>query len=204
MLYDFLQSAFVGIESYRLVAYAIVLLSAAAFGDGAIVFFSVLAAQGHMSIAFVFIFSFFGTLLGDFAWFTLSRTKLIGRYLKKRQVKNFYVHFKKVASFISAGKHFIAVVMAKFLYGTRVLTVFYLRSENIKSARFMAYDSVATLLWLSVLVPAAWLAGKGVSMVLESVKNVQFAIAVSLGVVIVFYFAGKHLIKALAKVAERR
>ena len=184
---EWLESTLPFFEPY---SYLLPFLGGVFGGEETIILISMLAAQGFITFWNVFIFSFLGTILADSIWFFFGKTFLWEK-IKKR--KYFSKWFDKVAFIIDntvRDYHFLALLFTKFLYGTRLITIMYLSREKMTFLKFSFYNAIVTFIWTAVIVPLGWFAGKGVTIIIEVLKNVQLAI-----IALIIFAIGFYLIR---------
>ena len=88
---------------------------------------------------------------------------------------------------MTKGRHFLALLVTKFLYGTRIIMIFYLAKERLSFARFGAYNAIITGAWAIVICSIGWFAGKGVTWVERAFSSVSLALGVLIIFVVVLY-----------------
>ena len=85
------------------------------------------------------------------------------------------------------GQHFLALLITKFLYGTRIITIFYLAKERVSFWRFSWYNAIVTGIWAIVVCSIGWSAGKGVTWVEAVYNNLSIALALLALILAVLY-----------------
>ncbi|HLD10535.1 MAG TPA: VTT domain-containing protein [Candidatus Nanoarchaeia archaeon] len=162
----------------------LVFLGSFFFGESVIISSGFLAAQGILEIPYVFVFSFLGTVISDSFWFYFG--KFI--FLRKKQLIDHQKYNKLVKKIdkITKHKYFWALLFIKFLYGTRILTIVYLSIRRLNFWIFTLFNSLGTLLWLTVILTIGWLAGKGFSNVILVFNEVKYLL-ISLVFLLILY-----------------
>lgn len=164
-------------------------------GDGIIIFLSGLSAQGIFPLWIIFVFCLLGTLSADVLWLYLFRRKLIEKitnYFLRFDNKNF---FKKIRDF-AGGRELAILIIAKFAYGTRIITLSILGKSNMGYLKFVWYDFLASSIWLTAIIGVGWLGGKGISRIVNVFEEIQlFILALILFAI---------LARIIAKKIERR
>jgi len=156
-------------------------------GEETILVIAFLAGQGVFGFWTIFVGSILGTVLSDLMWFYIGRSKFANKLLRWKHFKTGYKKAKNILDKLVQKNTFITLVVGKFIYGTRIATITYLSRERLSITRFSLYNSIVILIWLAVVVPVGWLAGKGFSNVLNVYKNVEHTIAVIVLFVIAAY-----------------
>ena len=143
------------LSAYQLPA---VFFGAFFFGETVILTAAFLAGQGTWSIESVFWLSLAGTVTSDSLWFLLGQTffKFTKRWEKYQdQYQTFLIKLEK----ITGQRPFLSLLFIKFLYGTRILTILYLSIRKVRYATFLLFNTVGTILWLSVMIFVGWWEG---------------------------------------------
>lgn len=154
----------------------LVLLLITVTGEVVVLGAVIVAVHGSWSLAEVVVWCFLGTIASDLAWFRLAgavdrrwghrlegspRSQALMAWLRQR----------------TGHRPWLALLLVKFLYGTRFLMIVYVATRRIPSHRFVVYDGLGTAAWLAVLVPLGWgiargLVGSGVAARLDVVAVV--------------------------------
>jgi len=184
-------------EFLRLYQLPLVFIGAFLFGETVIISAAFLASQGAMSIFYVALLAFLGTVISDSLWF------YFGNYLfwqRKYLIDN--DKYQWVIDQIrqkTGNKSFLALLFIKFLYGTRVLTIIYLSTQKLKFRTFLLFNSLGTMIWLSVILPIGWLAGKGIANFVSLLNKIEYLLIALVIFVIIFRMAAIWLTKKLTK-----
>ncbi|MEK7554668.1 MAG: hypothetical protein AAB518_01640 [Patescibacteria group bacterium] len=170
------------------------LLGAIIGGEETILIISMLSAEHVIGFKTVLFFSFLGTLISDTLWFYAGDL-----VVKLERWRIFSKKFEEVAEIIrkiSGKSHFRALMMTKFFYGTRILTLFHVRRDGMPVWEFIPTNAVVVAIWTAAIVVFGWLAGKGV-VSLGILENIEGLIGTVLLVIIAFHFLRKWLNKRL-------
>lgn len=131
------------------------------FGETVVITAAFLSAQGLWSPFNVFLLSLLGTITADVLWF------LFGHYIfsffqgrAKDTEEN--VRLLRALERLTGKRPFLALLFIKFLYGTRILTIIYLSLRKINFLTFLIFDTLGTIVWLALIVPIGWLAGRSI------------------------------------------
>jgi len=144
-------------------------------GETVIIPAAFLAGQNNLSLSEVFWLTFLGTVSADVLWF------LVGPFLWKVAHRFETISTKSEAVLkrldeLYANQPFRALLVSKFIYGTRFLTVIYLSLERVSAIRFLVMNFLSTLLWLITIVAIGWLAGKSIVNLLPIISDVKYAL----------------------------
>lgn len=143
------------------------------FGETVVISAAFLAGQHFWSVWNVFWICFLGTVISDTLWFVLGRRMTT----KIEQHEKHGSRYKKVVAKINkyvGNRVFLALLFIKFLYGTRILTIFYISSRKVSFLKFTLFNSLGTIIWLTIIVGAGFLAGKGTANYLGSIKDIKY------------------------------
>ena len=155
-------------------------------GEETILVISILSAEGLISFWTVLVFSFLGTLISDIIWFFAGDL-----VVKLERWRLFSKNFEEIAEIIrkiSGRNHFRALLMTKFFYGTRILTLFHVRRDGFPFLKFVPANALVVAIWTAVIVPFGWLAGKGL-LNLGILNSIEGFIGIILLVIVVFHFS---------------
>jgi membrane protein DedA with SNARE-associated domain len=162
-----------------LTAYQIptVFIGAFFFGDSVILSAAYLAGELSWSPIPIFLAAFAGTIISDTLWY------LFGRFFSWRfsEVKFLKKERDKMSGFIArlvGEKPLTALIMVKFLYGSRVAMILYAASSGISFWTFTFFNGIGAVVWLLVFIPLGYLAGMGVKQIAPFMDALPAALAV--------------------------
>jgi len=183
------------LSTYQLPA---IFLGAFFFGETVILTAAFLAGQGTWSIKSVFWLSLAGTVISDSLWFFGGQSffKLTKRW-KKYQDK--YQTFLVKLEEITGQKPFLALLFIKFLYGTRILTIIYLSIRKVRYFTFLLFNTIGTVLWLSVMILVGWLVGRGVLDAGQIFSRVEYAFTALVLLIVLYRIVAIWLGKKITK-----
>jgi membrane protein DedA with SNARE-associated domain len=148
------------LTTYRMLA---VLIGSFFFGETIILAASILAFRFNWPIIEVFVVAFVGTLASDLLWYLFGMRMF--NLFKKRE-NSFSEKYKNKLYYLERALHsrdpFRILLYIKFLYGTRILTLIYLSMHKVRLKKFLLFDAIGTLVWLSSLMFLAYLVTFGV------------------------------------------
>ena len=145
------------------------------FGETVIIPAAFLAGEGILSLSSVFWVTFLGTIVADTIWF------FVGPTLFRFAHRFAYVQTRSEGMMnrletLYANKPFRALLVSKFVYGTRILTVLYLSLEKISAIRFLLINLASTFVWLLGIVAIGWLAGKSIVNLIPVLSDLKYAL----------------------------
>lgn len=162
-----------------------VFLGAFFFGDSVILTSAYLAGQLQWSPTSIFLAALAGTVISDTLWFFFGRF-FAGRFSEVKFLKK---EREKMSGFIArlVGKRpLAALVMVKFLYGSRVAMILYCASSGISFWTFTFFNGIGAIIWLLIFIPLGYLAGRGVSQAAPFMDALPAALMVLVISVVVF------------------
>ena len=168
------------------------------FGETVILTAAFLAGQGTWSIESVFWLSFAGTVISDSLWFLLGQTffKFTKRWEKYQdQYQTFLIKLEK----ITGQRPFLSLLFIKFLYGTRILTIIYLSIRKVRYFTFLLFNTIGTVLWLSVMILVGWLVGRGVLDAGQIFSRVEYAFTALVLLIVLYRIVAIWLGKKITK-----
>ncbi len=144
------------------------------FGETVILTASFLAAQGWWSLSTVFWVTLFGTVLSDCIWFVFGNGIMKREAFRKHEVK-----YQKLITKLDkkiGNRPYLSLLLIKFLYGTRILTIIYLSFRKIKFWQFVVFDFLGTSFWLFVIMLLGYFAGKGYDRVIDIFHHIGYGL----------------------------
>jgi membrane protein DedA with SNARE-associated domain len=171
-----------------LISFVISILS-----EEALFLLAILAGSGAFPFWPIFVFGFFGILLADIVCFWLGHTKLFQHirhnYFKSKR----YRTIRRTLAKFSEKNKLVFLIISKFIYGTRAAAALFLGVRKMNFAYFLICDIIAVLIWESVMLPLAWLSGKGISSVLRITRGFERFLFVALLVLVLYHLIIKNL-----------
>jgi membrane protein DedA with SNARE-associated domain len=140
-------------------------------GEEAVLFLTFLASHSMMHVKIMFVLAPLGILLIDIIYFSIGRTKLF-RKLREKLIFHRYLRIPKFVVEFEHKRTFLTLVLTKFILSTRVATIIYLGAKGeLRYWKYIIYDIIAIEIWAAVMIPLAWLAGRGFTTGLHIVKD---------------------------------
>jgi membrane protein DedA with SNARE-associated domain len=175
-----------------------VFIGTALWGDGFVIFFSVLAYNLGINMAFVAIAAYFGSILGDIIWYIFG-LRLMKAFNRSKKFRKNYSKLEYIMENYLKNRQFEAVFFAKFLFGTRVVTTIYLAHKKIRLKTFLLYDSVATLGWVAFMIALGWLVARGYSWVVGTFKSVELGVTLIIVFLLLFNYIQRKINEKIEK-----
>ena len=184
-----------------LVLFVLLALSTLISEDLTCIWAGVLAAEGRVGFIFAATACLLGIVLGDVLLFLAGR--LFGRPLLRRAPLNWFLREAEVrrcsAWFQRRGMS--AIILSRFLPGTRLPTYFAAGLLDTNFLRFTVYFILAASVWTPLLVGVSMLLGRGV---MESVLIDQQSVLIRIALTALSVFVLLKLLLQLSSFRGRR
>lgn len=167
-----------------------------------ILFLAILAAEEKKLFWTITFFSFMGVVFHDALICLLGRTKVFGRFAKRMELKENNKGLVQFLEKMGGGHYLLPLALSKFIYGTRIALIFYVSNKYHKFSKFFFVNTIALLVWFIVMMPLAWLAGRGFSELIHYARGLEKLLAIAFFSVVFLYLARKLIIKILFKNKE--
>ncbi|MEI8294967.1 MAG: DedA family protein [Alphaproteobacteria bacterium] len=150
--------------------YVAVLLGAMVEGESIILTASFLAAQGYLSISYVMLVAFLGTLFADQGLF----------FVGHRYGAGFLERFPSLNK--AAGRAFgllqkwgtLYILLFRFIYGVRIISPLVIGASGIAVRRFVILNFIAAIIWTVISCMLGYMLGEVVHHVITNFKVYQF------------------------------
>ncbi len=175
----------------------LIFLGSFLLGESVIITLALLAAQGIISLPFLFLFGVLGTIVSDTAWFYIGKILQSKHFFKKKLHRHHRLFFS--VNKITGKKPFLFLLVAKFLYGTRILFITYLSIRKLRYLTFILFDTLGTMVWFAIIISLGWLAGKGIVNFIPIFRSVQYFVAAIIILLIIIKVLTLWFTKKIAK-----
>ncbi len=174
-----------------------VFLSTFLLGDEMVYFFGFLSGQGIIYLWTVIFFSLLGNGGCDIFWFIIA--KIV--HSKKLKKKLFNKHEKDeiLIQEISKGRIFITLLLSKFFYGTRLITIFYIAKKEKNFKKIIIYNTLAVFVWICFVAFIMYLIGSLTSISFNTVNNAHKVIGSGVVIILIVYLINIIVIKRIIK-----
>jgi membrane protein DedA with SNARE-associated domain len=171
-----------------------VLVGAAVEGDASALLAGLVAHLGLLDPRVAVGAAWAGAFAGDFFYFELGR-RAAPRALRSAT----YARLAPLVARLADRVGLAAIVIARFIYGTRVATMLYWGVRGTSRLRFAAVDAVATGLWAAAFVAVGWALSNSATAVLGEVHRLErrllFGLLAALVVVGAVHGLGRRLLR---------
>jgi membrane protein DedA with SNARE-associated domain len=124
-------------------------------GETILIIGGFLAHRGYLSLPWVVLAAFVGSLCGDQVYFLMGRKK--GHSLLQKRPW-WQANLGRVSKFMSRNQTLL-ILGFRFFYGLRTIIPFVLGISPVRTARFVLLNSVGALVWAVVVGTAGYLFG---------------------------------------------
>lgn len=150
-----------------------------------------LAANGIFSLWALCIFFYVGIVICDIFLFHFGKLKSLSYFKKHRFL---YRGYQKVSFLIqkySKNRDGVFLFFSKFVYGLYAPLIMYFGRKGMKFKKFLLMDLFVNLIWMVILVPIGWFAGKGLRFFLNLEDNIYLIVVAFLILLILVYLIKK-------------
>lgn len=192
---EMLQSLLIALAPYApLVAFIAGFLT-----EDLLLFIAFLAGTGDLPIIVVSIFGLLGILAHDSVVYWCAKSSLATRIVARWKPKERYRGLAQFLERLSREHYFFPLVLSKFVYGTRTALVVYAARSERSTARFFTFNALAAAIWIAVMMPLGWLAGRGVSVLAFIVRDLEKVLGVIVLAVLVVYLINLTIRRWIAR-----
>lgn len=188
--------------NYPYLQYAVIFLATGFGGELGLFALAFLAAQNAIPWTALIIFSALGTFATDSMWFLFGGTRPVQKMLSHKYASPTVELVSEALQTISRKNNQAALILVKFLIGTRVVMFFIVSRFYTSYWDFARHNALAVLVWILVMIPAGYFAGIGYSYLSRTLDNVYAGIGFILLVIIGIIMAQIYIKKRLIKKAE--
>lgn len=147
-------------------------------GEIAIILGAFAAAHEYLEMPGVAVAAFAGTVAADNLWFWLGRR--LGRpFLLRRQT---WRSKARRVERLSRRHGTVTILSIRFLYGLRTITPFVLGAVRVHPLKFLALETISTLVWVLLVSWLAWPLVLAAASATETARMEWYVIGVVLGV----------------------
>jgi membrane protein DedA with SNARE-associated domain len=166
------------------------------FGETIIISSALIVFSQGLSVPLAVGLAFLGTVLSDLIWFLLG-SSVVRRRLERNGTWDKHHDFIARLNQLFGKRPFLILLVIKFLYGTRILTIVYLSVRKMPIWQFLFFNSLGTILWLSVLFGLSKAAVETAMSVGDTLGTIQIVIVSGVVVFIVIKLLNLWITKRL-------
>ncbi|PIR68247.1 hypothetical protein COU49_02120 [Candidatus Nomurabacteria bacterium CG10_big_fil_rev_8_21_14_0_10_35_16] len=193
---DWLQTFIV---NYPALQYIVIFLGAGFGGEAGVIILAFLSAQKIFPFFPFFLVSFLAMIVTDTFWFLLGRTKTVNKALDHRYATYTVFVIAQAVHKMSRGSNLFALILIKFIIGTRVVLIFYFSRAGMTLKYFLTHNFIAIFIWLVVVIPIGFFAGLGFTYISNILENIYAGIGFLLLIALLIIVAQIYLKKFITK-----
>jgi membrane protein DedA with SNARE-associated domain len=174
-----------------------VFVGAAIEGDMVVILSGVAAHLQLLSFPAALATGWLGAVVADCVWYTIGRC----RSAQARQTKAYRLvgpRIEELGGRLGAGE----IVIARFIFGTRVVSMLFWGIHELPFARFAALDVLGCAIWATALMSLGYGFSGSAAVLVGDVKRVEYWLAVALVVATAATVAARRLLRR--SLAQRR
>lgn len=159
-----------------IVAYGYVAVFLGTFleGETILVIAGILASKGYLSLGWVVIAAFFGTLTGDQLFFYIGRFHA-NRFLEKRPGWNSKID--KVRRIVE-GYSTLVIFGFRFLYGLRAVSPFAIGMSRVPIRKFVTLNVIGAAFWTITVAFSGYLFGQAIEAYFDESSHYRIVVMV--------------------------
>jgi membrane protein DedA with SNARE-associated domain len=169
-----------------------------------VLFLAILAGKGSIPIMLVFLGGVLGSIVIDQIYYFLGRSRAVVWLEKRHSIS------KKAGFLPSFVKKFgernlaLEIFLTKFIYGIRSAAIIFLGAKKVPYRTFFISNVLAILGWAFIMIPAAYLSGRGIVLFLKVAKGLEKFFLIGLLLIVVYFLLVKVLlVPYLEKLSEK-
>lgn len=153
--------------------YLLAFLGALLIGEEAVFFLSVLAGSGSFPIWALIGFGFLGLVIADMIWFVIGKCSRVKAWRTKVLDVRGYKELRLFGNYLDKKHELLSFFVSKFVYGIRFIKLISAGARGMHWRKFIVLDSISVLLWMAIMVPLGFWAGKGFSILFKIVNGIE-------------------------------
>ncbi|MEK6889584.1 MAG: hypothetical protein AABX35_00190 [Nanoarchaeota archaeon] len=169
-------------------------------GEDYVFLMAILSGSGYLSLWNVIIFGIIGVLIHDMALYFICKAyhgTIIKERLDKKSVRRGID--KWLLSWRKTSHYFIPLAISKFIFGARILTIFYIARREKSFKKYLFFDVLSEIIWFGIMMPIGWFVGKGFVQILHFGKDLEKIIVFLFLFWLVYYIINKTFKRAVVK-----
>jgi membrane protein DedA with SNARE-associated domain len=178
----------------------LICLLAGIMGEDYVFLMAILSGSGFMSMWNVVPFGILGVFFHDFCIYWIFRkyhgVKINQRFERKATKRGID---KWLIDWMHRKNYLVALMVSKFIFGARILTIYYITKKENKFKKFLSFDVISILFWFTIMMPLGWMAGRGFVRLLAFVRGLEKVIAVLFVIAFIYYIINKYFARFLDK-----
>ena len=95
---------------------------------------------------------------------------------------------------ISRKKIFLILLASKFIYGSRLITLFYVSKKEKSLKKLILYNTLAIIVWILIIAPLIWIIRRSVFVSFDALRNFQKTVGIAVLFAIAIYVLNRAVI----------
>lgn len=175
-------------------------LLAGIMGEDYVFLMAILSGSGYLSLWNVIIFGMAGVIIHDIILYFTSRAyhgHVIKERLDKKSVRRGID--KWLLSWRKTSHYFIPLAISKFIFGARILTIFYIARREKSFKKYFFFDILSEIIWFGIMIPTGWFVGKGFVQILNLGRDLEKIVLFLFLFWLVYYIINKTFKRTVVK-----
>jgi membrane protein DedA with SNARE-associated domain len=172
------------IDSY---GYPVLVLGTVVEGETVLVLGGLAAAAGYLSLPWVIVSAFFGSLCGDQLFFFLGRWHGQAILLRRPKWKNRINRAQEMLGRLRT----VLILLFRFLCGLRTVIPFMIGMGSIPATQFIFLNTIGALLWATAVGTGGYLFGSALEILIGNIRHYEiqvFGAIAAIGLLIWIFF----------------
>ena len=167
-------------------------------GEEFVLFLAILAGNGEMPLISVIIGGVLGMLFIGQIYFFIGRSKFISQLDKNGSISKMTNFLPQFIKKFGEKNIILEIFITKFIYGTRAASIILLGTKT-PYRKFLISDIIATIGWAVIMIPLAWLSGRGIQIFLKITKGLEKFFFIGLLLIVIYFLSIKLITNKLKK-----
>lgn len=192
---DFIESLRGVIEFYPILSLIILSL----IGSETVIFLAFLSGAGYFSLPvwLIFIVGLLAVIILDYIYYRVGKFEFLKKmYPEKLHKKKYNTFFNYVKS-KTHDNIFMLLLISKFFYGFRQMVTLYFGYHKLKYREFFKKDSIALIIYFTIMIPLAWFLGNEIGASFSDVEQLEKILMIGIFVLIFIYIIGRIIISKI-------
>lgn len=164
-----------------------VFLGTLLLGEDALLIFAILSGKGIIPLWMILALGLPAVMISDSIYYLVGKTKVFAKIKKTKHGGKMESAIEHLCRLLGKKRIILILSISKFVYGFRLLMLFHLSSRGMKYLKYIKYDLVATLVWAVIMIPLAWLVGRGFGLFFDVAKDIEKTLGIVFIIFLVYY-----------------
>ena len=160
---------------------------------------TIISGEGTIPFYSILLFGFLGIVTSDIFWFLFIKIKPLMIFSKKIGKEREKIAAKTKLKNFPPPINLKSYVFTKFTFGLRTWGIFYCSVHKMPLKKFIIHTSIATAIWMIVMISLAKLVGKALFTYFNLTNDIGGIIILIFAILIVWVFISKLIMSKLVK-----